>query len=191
MSSCWIQTFTGLSFDFMELDKDSVNIYDITHALSNICRFTGHCKTFYSVADHSLRVSEILPDEYKLIGLLHDSPEAYINDLSRPLKHISSLGPYNDLEKRIMKTILSKFDLLDLLEDGDIPQKVKDADMILLATEQRDLMNQSEYNWSDIYDIKPLEKNIYPLSPNSVAETQFLMRFQQLLKQRELVKKDD
>jgi hypothetical protein len=64
-----------------------IDIRDIAHSLSLICRYTGHIPTFYSVAQHSLIVSSLVPHEYRLAALLHDAEEAYIGDWSSPLKH--------------------------------------------------------------------------------------------------------
>lgn len=93
----WIQTFCGHKFyiDIPDIFRSEIDLDDIAHALSNICRFNGHCKQFYSVATHSLQVfaeirSLIPPEEMHektnlLLGaLLHDAAEAYLCDLPRP-----------------------------------------------------------------------------------------------------------
>src|SRR5690606_1860687 len=90
-SMTWILTHSGYKFDLLNPTAAMVHPADIVHALSMICRFNGHCRRHYSVAQHSLTVVAILaledrPDDEKLAGLLHDAPEAYISDLTRPLK---------------------------------------------------------------------------------------------------------
>jgi len=82
----WIQTYTGKCFHPREPGPDDFDIRDVAHALSLLCRFNGHCRTFYSVAEHSVRVSRICPPAAALWGLLHDLGEAYVGDLPRPLK---------------------------------------------------------------------------------------------------------
>ncbi|SIQ38049.1 hypothetical protein [Aquipseudomonas alcaligenes] len=87
----WILTISARKFDLLNPTAAMVRTSDIVHALSLVCRFTGHCAYHYSVAQHSLLVASILeregcsPEE-QLVGLLHDASEAYVNDLTRPLK---------------------------------------------------------------------------------------------------------
>jgi hypothetical protein len=80
----YIVTYTGRRFHFLDPKIDEISIEDIAHALSNVCRFTGHTKRFYSVAEHSCLVSALCDN--RLEGLLHDASEAYMSDLSSPLK---------------------------------------------------------------------------------------------------------
>lgn len=82
----WITTFTGKRFYQTSPHRDSVCIEDIAHALSMLCRFTGHCREFYSVAEHSIRVAYELQSQQRIHGLLHDAHEAYLGDTSGPLK---------------------------------------------------------------------------------------------------------
>src|SRR5271165_7548492 len=82
----WIQTYTGRVMYPLDPRPEEINIIDIAHALSNLCRFTGHVRTFYSVAEHSVRVSQHCDPKDALWGLLHDASEAYLADMSRPMK---------------------------------------------------------------------------------------------------------
>lgn len=82
----WIMTHTGKKFRPFSPRIEDIDIEDIAHALSNLCRFNGHTSKFYSVAEHSILVSELCPDELKLKGLLHDAAEAYLGDVPSPLK---------------------------------------------------------------------------------------------------------
>ncbi|MFG0247924.1 MAG: phosphohydrolase, partial [Phycisphaeraceae bacterium JB051] len=77
----WIQTYTGKAFYPLREDPGIIDIRDIAHALSLQCRFNGHCSDFYSVAQHSVHVSEVVPQAFALWGLLHDAAEAYMSDL--------------------------------------------------------------------------------------------------------------
>src|ERR1700724_2684254 len=91
----WQQTFTGRRFYPLSPRVEDVCIEDIAHALSNICRYGGHCREFYSVAQHCNMVSDWMP-EFKLEGLLHDSPEAYIGDMVRPVKHSAEMKAFRE-----------------------------------------------------------------------------------------------
>jgi hypothetical protein len=172
-TSDWIQTFSGRQFWPLEPAPEDVHIVDIAHALSNICRYTGHTREFYSVADHSIRVSKIVPAEDALWGLLHDASEAYICDVARPVKHFPAFGElYRQIEDRLMAAICQKFGLP--LEQ---PASIKTADNILLHTERRDLMARPPQPWRDPHE--PLPDIIRPLMP-FVAERNFRRRFREL-----------
>lgn len=154
----WIQTYTGRAFDLLDPQPDMVVVEDIAHALSNICRFTGHTRAFYSVAEHSVHVAEIVPEELHLQGLLHDAAEAYIQDIATPLKWL--LPDYKLIEQRVWKAVAAKFNLPD-----DLDQQVKDADLRMLLTERRDLMGTPPRPWDARYEaIPPVSWNICPLS---------------------------
>ena len=167
-----IRTYTGNTFHYEDMSPKDVSIADVSHALSHICRFTGHVKVHYSVAEHCCRVSDLCSSENKLWGLLHDASEAYCSDLPRPFKRLIGLEPYRTYEKRIMHIICERFGLP--LEE---PKEVKAADMRLLVTEQRDLMVNAGPEW---YDVKPLLDPITPWTAE-VAKEEFLKRFNALL----------
>jgi 5'-deoxynucleotidase YfbR-like HD superfamily hydrolase len=131
----WIQTYSGKKFDLLNPTPESISIFDIAHALSNICRYTGHTKEFYSVAQHSVLASVNVPPKDALAGLLHDATEAYLTDISKPLKML--LPEYCKLEDKIYKIIAAKFGL-----PAELPASVKEADLRLLATEKRDLLEK-------------------------------------------------
>ena len=157
----WITTYTGKHFHYLNPTSDEICIMDIAHHLSLLCRFTGACKTFYSVGEHSIRVANILPPRLKLAGLLHDAAEAYMNDISRPIKCTHKLAL---TEKGILDVISQVFDI-----NCDVPE-VKEADNILLATEGRDLMNNTN-DWEPLPP--PLPEIIIP-SPWYEVKKQFL-----------------
>jgi hypothetical protein len=137
----WIQTYTGKQFWFN--NPENISIYDIAHSLSNQCRFAGHTKKFYSVAEHSVLVSSILPGELKLPGLLHDAAEAYIQDITKPLKNFLGSGPYDDAEKRINAAISRKFGLV-----GTQSYDIHIADLVLLRIEaQQALLHEPIDGW--------------------------------------------
>lgn len=94
-----ITTYTGGTFDYSKFGPEDIDIRDIAHSLSHLCRFAGHVNIFYSVAQHCLLVSEKIPGgpEVKLAALLHDAAEAYVNDLPSPLKTWLLLSYMDDM----------------------------------------------------------------------------------------------
>ncbi|MFH2008786.1 MAG: phosphohydrolase [bacterium] len=167
----WIQTYVGRQFWPLEPRPADVDIRDIAHSLSLQCRFNGHCREFYSVAEHSVRVAEILPAELALWGLLHDAAEAYLGDLTRPLKQQAPW--FNEAEDRVLRMIAEHFSL-----PWPMPDAVRKADDILLVTEARDLMVAPPEPWG--LDAQPLDAPIVPRPP-AEAEALFLQRYEQLL----------
>lgn len=106
----WIQTATERVFNFLQPDVNDVCIRDIAHALSNICRFTGHVGEFYSVAQHSVLVSYLVNPIYAREALMHDASEAYLGDVNSPLKH--QLPEYQKIEAEVMRAVEKKFELV-------------------------------------------------------------------------------
>lgn len=113
----YIRTFTGRQFWPLDPRADEVEIKDIAHALSNMCRFNGHTKRFYSVAEHCVRVADLFRVEGKfgypgLLALLHDAAEAYLVDLPRPVKHSGALGRlFCEAEARVAAAVDRAFGL--------------------------------------------------------------------------------
>ena len=170
----WIQTFTGIQFWPLDPRPEEIFIEDIAHALSNQCRYSGHVKKFYSVAEHSVRVTLHIPAPHRLWGLLHDASEAYLTDLARPIKHYSRLGEaYREIEEPLMRCVCARFGL-----SPAEPAEVKMADNELLVTEKRDLMGPGPAKWRE-ESVQPLPGIIYPWTPG-VAERKFLEVFEAL-----------
>jgi len=165
--SC-IRTYTGQLFDFE--NPGNFNIVDISFALSQICRFGGHCLRPYSVAEHSVRVSYACPPAFALWGLCHDMGEAYVGDVCRPLKHLLNMTAYRNHEKRTMASLCVWLGL-----DSEEPEEVKAADNKLLVTEQRDLMRGSIPD----FNIEPMKNVIKPWSYRK-ANYIFQLRYAEL-----------
>ncbi len=170
-----IRTYTGELFDFVHPELHPISIIDIAQSLSLLCRFAGHSKVFYSVAEHSVRVSYLVPPEHALWGLMHDAGEAYCVDVPRPLKHMAGMEAYRAHEKRVMAAICSWFHM-----DATEPPEVKLADNIMLVTEQRDLLKNSH---PDFAHVTPLDETIEPWTSRK-AEHRFLSRFYELTEEK-------
>lgn len=188
----WIQTFTRRRFWPLDPRPEDFDIQDIAHALSNLCRFTGHCRAFYSVAQHSVLVARTLEIEVAhaghsttqliLTALLHDAAEAYIGDMSRPLKRQCDLEAYRNVEDRIESAIAKRFDLIH-----PMPSVIKHFDNRLLVTEARDLLVGGPLISDDEADgwrhtpaeFPPLGYKLEPWSPQD-AKAEFLHMFNRL-----------
>jgi 5'-deoxynucleotidase YfbR-like HD superfamily hydrolase len=166
MSMPAISTRSGRRLYLHNPSPSQILIDDIAHGLAHQCRFNGQTNKFYSVAQHSVIVSSILPPELKLAGLLHDAAEAYLGDIVQPLKEL--LPDFEAIESRFANVIGERFNV-----DLNHNTKVKKADLIALATERRDLMPMEIVEWESLVGIDPLRKVINPLSPEK-AKAEFI-----------------
>ena len=128
-----ITTITGRQVNPLALRGEDIDIRDIAHALSLTCRFNGHCRVFYSVAEHSLLVSRLCPPEFALVGLLHDAAEAYLGDIPSPVK--PALEEFKKSETIAESIIACRFGLPFLM-----CQEVKAADRQALEIEKGRLL---------------------------------------------------
>jgi uncharacterized protein len=106
------------------MTPEDIDIRDIAHALSRLCRYNGHCGGFISVARHSIWVSDVLPRELALWGLLHDAPEAYLGDMTRPVKRQEAMEEFRAADERLEQVVAEKFGL-----EYPMPIEVHEADM--------------------------------------------------------------
>lgn len=166
----WIQTYTGRMFWPLDPRPGDFCIQDIAHALANICRFNGHCTAFYSVAEHSIHVSRIVPPKDALAGLLHDAAEAYITDLPRPVKRF--MADYKEVERQVERALATAFGL-----DFPWSAAIKQADDGMLAAEAEQLMAPPPTAW--ILPQPPAAVRIVGFAP-SAAEERFLARFTEI-----------
>lgn len=179
MSLSYIETFTGKRFYPLDPYLFDVDIVDIAHALSHQCRFAGHTREFYSVAEHSYWVAYVLEEwgadiETQLWGLLHDASEAYLVDLPTPLKSGEFGEVYRKAEATLQATIMKRFNLPE-----EMPELVIKADAVMLSTEARDFMPFREDNWRGLR-APALSYSLPELgSPRDVKAT-FLRHFSRL-----------
>jgi hypothetical protein len=174
----WIQTYTGRQFWPTNPSAFDIDIRDIAHALSMMCRYSGHCTSFYSVAEHCVFVSHNVPEKYALWGLLHDASEAYLVDVPRPIK--PALTNYLELEERLMRAVIAKFNLEFVLP---MPASVKAADTAILFDERDQNLRKPPKAWTD-EGTKRLGVTLQFWQPH-VAETMFMRRFEELAGPRE------
>lgn len=163
----WFQTFTGKKFYPFNPDPKLICIEDIAHALAHLCRFNGHTKEFYSVAQHSIYVTQVFAglvegtefenhDQAHLCALFHDATEAYCGDMVRPIKR--GLPGYRQLEGRLWTAIELRFDFMDIWME--VVELVHKADEITLAAERRDVLPEGPGRDRDQWFID--EKGVLP-----------------------------
>lgn len=170
----WISTITGRMWPQSPKVED-IKIEDIAHALSLINRFNGYTREAYSVAQHSVYVSFLVPKKQALFGLLHDAGEAYLGDVITPIKKLIR-DIYKPIEDNLMNTISDKFGF----SMSDIDKKlVKQADNTMLVTEMRDLLSHIVYPRS-VFPCKPRKSRILRCWSAKEAEKLFLKRFEEL-----------
>lgn len=167
-----IQTVSGHYIDLTKPEEGYYSVWDIAHSLSQLCRFNGHVRRFYSVAQHSVLVSMNVSEENALDALFHDAAEAYIGDMSSPLK--SLMPEYRRLEARVENALRSKLGLRP-----ELHPEIKDVDLVLLATEQRDMMPRLTEAWKLTAGVAPLEEKIVPMGPWEAFRL-FMARYNQL-----------
>ena len=165
-----IQTYTGKLIDPFNVNPDDIDIKDIAHGLSNICRFTGQCSPRYSVGEHSLYVCALLPDEWKFAGLLHDASEYLLNDLPPQIK--DRLPEYKFAEQQLQDKIYRKFGIhyIDHI-------KIKEVDEATLYHESIKLFEHNYGHFDYCKNDLPVKIRVY--SPK-VIEYKFLKRFKEL-----------
>ncbi|EIQ01097.1 hypothetical protein OpiT1DRAFT_05665 [Opitutaceae bacterium TAV1] len=173
----WIQTFTGRQFFPLDPDPLEIDIEDIAHALALQCRFGGHSRAFYSVAQHSVFVADMCPPHLKLTGLLHDATEAYLIDLPRPIKQ--AIPEYRRIEDKLAEVIAKRFTPHPTCPIQFHHPFIKVADKIALATEARDLLGKPPAPWGDGVDPSPV--HIEPWD-SLKSEYEFLRRFRECTK---------
>jgi hypothetical protein len=182
----WVQTASGRTVTLLGPGPIAISIRDIAAHLSKICRFAGATDRFYSVAQHSVLVSNLCFDlgpDAALHGLLHDAHEAYIGDMPQPAKLAmarmlgsQTLSPLDDLKHRLDRAIAEHIGL-SYPVSPQIRAAIHHGDLRALATEKRDLLTD-EPDWPDDLPA-PWRAAIKPW-PWAKAEEKFLEQFDEL-----------
>lgn len=170
----WIRTYSGNKCFFFKPEKSNIDIVDIAHALSLVCRYNGAVRRFYSVAQHCCIIAQKLLDEtgerhIAYQGLMHDSSEAFISDIPRPYK--KHFEGYKEAEERFEKWLAEKFYYRYPYSMG-----VKDHDVICLVTEMRDMLEGED--WMKVGP-HPYPETIQPLDWGA-ARANFLVYYHML-----------
>jgi len=173
--TCNIHTNAGI-LDVLNPDPDKIRIEDIAHALAFVCRFNGHVRFHYSVAQHSLLVSDFIAtrhgQELALTALLHDAAEAYLGDMISPLKVL--MPDFKRIEDIMSRAIARKFGLV-----YPEPAEVKAADLAILAVEREQVIAPTDKTaWRELPP-RPEGVVIRPTTPERVREL-FLLRYEML-----------
>ena len=174
----YLQTVSGRWVNPFDPDPEQLDAGDIARALANQCRFGGHCRAFYSVAQHSVIVSRLVEErggdaEDAFAALMHDASEAYLGDMPHPLKHRSALGAaFKEAEEHLERAIRERFAI-----KPDVPA-IKPADRALLATERR-AFSAETWHWPELDGVEPLDLEVTAWSPDEAAH-EFANRYAEL-----------
>lgn len=164
-----LDTISGKRFDYTNFDFNLIDIEDISHALSNQCRYGGHCSRFYSVAEHSIYCMRLAQQENMSLviqkwALLHDASEAYCVDVPRGLKNL--LPEYNKIEDMVQQAVAKKFNL-----PWPMPQEVKIIDNSLLKWEHGilDMPNKDWYFGEDLIEFKQKKLDFFNIGKRDIV----------------------
>lgn len=181
----WMQTASGRRFYPLDPRPEEVFIEDIAHHLAAINRFNGATHVPYSVAQHSVLVSQVCPGAYALWGLLHDAAEAYLGDIIRPIKrnlqvrHKRLEEDFSHTESVVLSAIAKRFGL----RDPNYNVHVHNADTVVLGAERRDLMTPTDDVWSCLEGWEFRINRVPKIEPWSfdIAKSRFLRRFSEIV----------
>ena len=178
----FLQTVSGRWVNPFDPDPSQLDAGDIARALANQCRFGGHSRVFYSVAQHAVIVSELVEQrggdvEDVFAALMHDATEAYLGDMPHPLKHRSPLGAaFKQAEDHLERALRERFAI-----KADVPE-IKRADRALLATERR-AFSSEDWHWPELEGVEPLDLDLTAWAPDEAAEA-FARRYAELVARR-------
>lgn len=174
----WIGLLSGAKMNYNAPEESDVTLDDLASALSNICRFSGHLPKFYSVAQHLVNTSRIVPVEFAFEALMHDTAEAFTNDLPTPLKWAFPI--FKELESKIEQAMADRFGF-----NYPYNPAVKLADTQMLLLEKK-FVKLDEREWPNYPDLDPdVEAELLglvdmkPWQPCR-AKREFLERYEEL-----------
>lgn len=175
----WIPMASGKRYWPLDPRPGDVSIVDVAKGLAGVKRFNGRTRFPYSVAQHSVMVSDLLPGPLKLLGLLHDAAEAYLGDVVTPVKDL--IRPlFDPLEAATMAAVHARYGLAELAADHAAAAEVKRADLLALATEARDVTLLGLATLARSLPCAPLPEPILYGWCEGEAESRFLARFEEL-----------
>lgn len=142
----WMMTYTGQKVFPLDPRPEEINLRDIAWALAHQCRYNGHCRFFYSVAEHSVILSKTFHDAgLARQALLHDAAEAYIGDMIRPLKRF--VPQFLEVEAAFESVIFARFGLPE-----ELHPEIKARDAAILSDERAVLFDTAicdAHGWTD------------------------------------------
>lgn len=176
----WFITYTGKTFHITEPVSDEIDIRDIAHGLSHICRYMGQTVPFYSVAEHCCRMAAyFISDDTRdlaLLALLHDSPEAYFGDIHSVIKRTKcpELVKYEQL---VLNIILDKYcpEIKISYEFKRMCARVHELDVLIRTPEVTSLLSKPG-DWK----LPPFNYPRIVAWESHYAEKQYLKCFQEL-----------
>lgn len=168
----WMQTASGRPYWPSDPRPEDIFIEDVAHALAMMCRYTGACRDHYSIGEHSVHVSYMVPPEFAFQGLMHDGPEYVLNDMNRPTKN--DLPDYQALEELNWRAFARRFGL-----PYELDPSVKRADTAILLAERAATLNPSHlpWDWARGYAVPDVKIECWDWR---TAEKKFLERFYEL-----------
>ncbi len=175
-----ISLLSGARFNYNAPEESEVTIKDIAGSLGNVCRFSGHLPRFYSVAQHLVNASYIVEEQFAFDTLMHDTAEAFTNDLPTPLK--VAFPVFKELEVKIESAMAARFGF-----NYPYPKEVKLADTQMLLLEKTYVkLDNSEWAYynSVKYDHLFDRVDLTSWRP-SIARNRFLQRYEELTSGKE------
>jgi hypothetical protein len=153
---------SGAEFDLLDPWGSDFTLHDVAHGLAHICRYSGQCRGFYSVAEHSILVSEVATG-CELQALMHDTAEAFLGDVTRPLKQL--LPEYKKIEANVEAAIFARFGI-----ERSASSEVEAADLRVLAAEQQQIMPPGTNAWAARSGVCPAPVEVRFLPPAAACE---------------------
>jgi len=178
-----ITTFTGKKFN---LERPDFDLEDIAHALANTCRYGGHCRKFYSVAEHSVNVARIMDVEGlgdPREGIMHDATEAYLSDVPAPFKQF--LPDWAAIDHRLEALMRDRYQI------GRKTAGCKEADWLALFIEAYALLPDGGESFHDPLSLRPyalqLANEVPELRPRYLMPAAAKSKFLAIAEQLEIV----
>lgn len=161
---------SGFVLDLLAPDASGMPISDIATCLASQPRWGGAARPWYSVAEHSVQVSRLVPEPLAYAALMHDCEE-FLGDWPSPVKVLLGRDYLKQHLEPVKQALRTRFGFQD-----DVPA-IKHADLVCMATELRDLLPPAWMNWGHLP--APHPDTIVPVGPEQ-AYALFLARYEEL-----------